>query len=664
MHLLFLDTETNSLSPSTGQIIEIAGIIAELDPLTLQITILSHFQSLVALTTPFEDKITRLTGILPTDLEQAPLLNIVQEMWRNWLDKFEAVSVIGHSINFDLSFLSSEKWYLPGKPQVIDTLYAAKILYPTLSAVNLEYIFSNQELEPNWKKLFPRSPTDQLHRALYDTEICLTFYQESLLELNRTTYFPSPFFEHILEILVPHTVILFNSYTGQEPLQGEIVSNNRTWTGNTYFDYNAVCTSITATQLPNQAFEHLAIFLPSLTALSPEYKVILLASVHGISYKYRHPKTRIYLHIYGQKLYSFSTLLLTELTPLQSFDSKLDLDNLIPYFAQTQTTQLQFRTLLGLLTLLNEFEQVSSEELDEFERLFDFWYLYASKLAYEGSINPYTDDPRVRGFFEKFTEILAVAETLHTYLSHLIVKNPLSPSIIQSLQKELTYLINFAWKNGILETINLTEDDIRMVNIQENPAFLEIINNYEPNLQLTTYTSLETATCLLTILGMNQWTTNLVCLSTSNEYTTQVVENLTEQLNTLKAARTLVLISQNKILTKTQYQLTTTWEADAYLVYGESGSVTKIQSKILLGYNVPVFIRLKDWNKFSSNKILSHFTRIVVIGLPYVHVPRSVLQKWGEKWRENLDFMRSFQLQGLAGQVHTHHIESVEYWNV
>ena len=47
MLLLFVDTETSDLTPTKGQVIEIAGVLVELDEKTLDIKVINQFDSLV-----------------------------------------------------------------------------------------------------------------------------------------------------------------------------------------------------------------------------------------------------------------------------------------------------------------------------------------------------------------------------------------------------------------------------------------------------------------------------------------------------------------------------------------------------------------------------------------------------------------------------------------
>jgi DNA polymerase III alpha subunit (gram-positive type) len=115
MLLLFLDTETSGLEPYKSQIIELGGIIYELDEKTLKLKEIDSFSNLLKLRREFDDKITRITKITKEDLMSATSQTKVQTDWESWLSKYEITAIIGHSIDFDLRFLKFEGWFLRRK---------------------------------------------------------------------------------------------------------------------------------------------------------------------------------------------------------------------------------------------------------------------------------------------------------------------------------------------------------------------------------------------------------------------------------------------------------------------------------------------------------------------------------------------------------------------
>ncbi|MEI6728810.1 MAG: 3'-5' exonuclease [bacterium] len=179
MKLLFLDTETSGVNHLSDQIIEIGAVVVELDPATLRITEVSEFESLLALRQTLDDKITRITGISTQDLAHAPNLSEVQENWANWLEPIskDIVAIVGHSIQFDISFLQTESWFLPQDLKVIDTLDLSRILYPQLQAVNLEFLAEKLELI-NFKS------GSSYHRSLFDSKAAYKLFENILSQLK------------------------------------------------------------------------------------------------------------------------------------------------------------------------------------------------------------------------------------------------------------------------------------------------------------------------------------------------------------------------------------------------------------------------------------------------------------------------------------------------
>jgi DNA polymerase III epsilon subunit-like protein len=179
MKLLFLDTETSGVNHLSDQIIEIGAVVVELDPTTLKIKEVSEFESLLALRQTLDDKITRITGISTQDLVHAPNLSDVQENWANWLEPIskDILGIVGHSIQFDISFLQTESWFLPEDLKVIDTLDLSRIIYPQLQAVNLEFLAEKLELI-NFKS------GSSYHRSLFDCKAAYKLFENILLQLK------------------------------------------------------------------------------------------------------------------------------------------------------------------------------------------------------------------------------------------------------------------------------------------------------------------------------------------------------------------------------------------------------------------------------------------------------------------------------------------------
>ncbi|MGL4758134.1 MAG: 3'-5' exonuclease [Patescibacteria group bacterium] len=174
MSYLIIDTETNGVNPLTDKVIEIGGLIAEYDSKQKKLIYKDSYQSLIYLETGLDSRITDLTGITVDELNEAPKRTQIQAEWETFLQKYEITHVLGHSLDFDTRFLSSNGFALP-KAYELDTLDFTKIVCPDTKAVNLDFLNKTYDLD----KYFPK-PQDLLdlqhHRALYDAFMCASLF--------------------------------------------------------------------------------------------------------------------------------------------------------------------------------------------------------------------------------------------------------------------------------------------------------------------------------------------------------------------------------------------------------------------------------------------------------------------------------------------------------
>ena len=91
-----IDLETTGTDPLTDRIIEIAVIVFKGDQ------VLNSFDSLIKSDTYIPPLITDLTGISNNDLENAPEFDDIS---RVLIETIKDIPIIGHNVDFDLSFL-------------------------------------------------------------------------------------------------------------------------------------------------------------------------------------------------------------------------------------------------------------------------------------------------------------------------------------------------------------------------------------------------------------------------------------------------------------------------------------------------------------------------------------------------------------------------------
>lgn len=124
-----LDLETTDLSPSRGDIIEVAAAKFKGDK------VIAEFQHLTKPSSKIPTIVTAITGITDDQVAQAPPFSEVKDDLIKFVGKYP---IVGHNINFDLNFLAGEGVEL-ANPRY-DTWKLATLLMPELSSHSLEVL--------------------------------------------------------------------------------------------------------------------------------------------------------------------------------------------------------------------------------------------------------------------------------------------------------------------------------------------------------------------------------------------------------------------------------------------------------------------------------------------------------------------------------------------
>ncbi len=185
-----IDLETTGLNWDRDDIIEIGAIVFDENG-----NIISEFQSFVKTTTEIPEIITQITGIKDTDLANAPKINDLKPQIEKLL---ENNIIIGHNIEFDLSFLKKAHIKIP--QEKIDTLFLASALLPRERSHSLEALCKSLSLQ-----------NESSHNALEDAKSAMKlflFLKEKFQNLNKdllceleklskkTKLLPDSFFEN------------------------------------------------------------------------------------------------------------------------------------------------------------------------------------------------------------------------------------------------------------------------------------------------------------------------------------------------------------------------------------------------------------------------------------------------------------------------------------
>jgi len=160
-----LDIETTGLDADRDAIIEIGAVRFKGD------RILDTYNKLINPGRPIPYKIEQLTGISNADVADAPPLSAVLPQISRFVGQHP---IIGHNINFDLSFL--RKHGLFAQNTGVDTFELAGILLPHASRYSLTALLKYLRIQ--------LPPDGQAHRALDDAEATRHLF-EALLDQAR-----------------------------------------------------------------------------------------------------------------------------------------------------------------------------------------------------------------------------------------------------------------------------------------------------------------------------------------------------------------------------------------------------------------------------------------------------------------------------------------------
>jgi DNA polymerase III epsilon subunit-like protein len=699
MLILFLDCETSGVNPSSDQIIELSGAVFSFDPITNDLNYQDKFSTLVRLRSKLDDRITRLTGITAGELEDAPTLFLAQENWQEWLSSIESnggiKAIVGHSVDFDLGFLKKEGWYLPSC-QIIDTLDLCRILMPSKSAINLEFLAKNLELEAMIPK--DRIQNISYHRSLFDTlidaelfQILLRIIQNSvndkfLIDLIHDNFLDIGIHHYTLESnsdskkIVPNDELNndsqlippnFNTKTLNLTPTGEILSSK--------LDINNLQSVPDAKKILSSLLEEY-----SDSSLNPKSKKELILSISQIYYclitKEINPTLHLKLHSQGESKSQYILLnLLLELidtnfnsqNPTKNSNPELknchpelvsgskkveneaqsdsemssvlkpnyslnNLESILDSIPQLTDTKLnlgiyinQLETLINLHTKPN----ITITKLQKLISQYDFLIMSMNtvmKGKYEVSYEPNQLTGADLNVFKKlFGFIKELQDWNSQEILELQVTNQISTKLIEDLISKInlessnlqfsssdSFRINLYSHNLILTKTNLS--------FNLNSHWTNLLQNYPQcvvNTELRTHSLSE----LKTFIDLPRD----IVVKTNIPKTPIIDSNLTipellkEQLKELRANPDQIIItltSMNSAMgnvdkffnkNNTNSQLTSN-----FLILGESGSLTKISSKIATGFRGIVAIKFNQIstmiNILNSTQLIGKVTIVLV----------------------------------------------------
>jgi DNA polymerase III epsilon subunit-like protein len=635
MLLLFLDTETSGLEPYKSQIIELGGIIYELDEKTLKLKEIDSFSNLLKLRREFDDKITRITKITKEDLMSATSQTKVQTDWESWLSKYEITAIIGHSIDFDLRFLKFEGWFLPPETEIIDTLNLVRILFPELPAINLEFLSKTLKLSP--------THLQKHHRSISDCYLTAELFVKILKDLTYNNY-DNQFIEYLQKQFLPLKILIYPKTLQSLPKTQKdykittldqkinILKENvyQDW----YQEFNFWLQNLNL----EKTVDWLKIeFSKDYIAVSGQIYVAchkkqqnpdLNLKFHQISFKDKY-LLQLFLDFSSQKLENEN-----QKTILESPES------IIWQVNKLLDKQINFQDLVENLELfLSCYQQflpqnlVLEKQIKQFLSSLDFFIF---------SINPflkhweYIYNPRNLPMSEHFLQsklenIQTNLKTLSKELENLMINDELLKTL---KNKILALILDNKFDIETRFIVKLIKNYLCFVIPKNDFSLKEYLQTFEndyPNLEVKTKLDADNYQLLEKLLGIE--------LVKPKKYTNQEQFPILSNLNLLNFYSDLILKSEelqkpivvfgglNSSINDSQRILVENFTTDKYLLVGENGSFTKIHSKLTSGFVGLVVVK----NGFSLENI--DFAEIYLLNFPYFYTHSF----WFDRARQSKD---------------------------
>ncbi len=667
MKFLFVDTETSGLSPQKGQIIEIAGVLAELDTTSLKFTVLSEFEQTVALrSTELDERVTRITGITEEELRSADSISKVQENWSTWLETLspEGAYIVGHSVDFDMAFLKAESWLLPDNYKTLDTLEVVKILMPEASAINLEYLVQRYSLSPQQRESRTTSKL-KAHRALYDTLCCMHLLQLLLYKLKELPA-SQEFYEVFAEFF--DLPLQFYAKPAQSFAAPQLLALNKIgFDGeliqpNLYQKINLLGTEET-TKKASELFQlH---YLPrKLKIIALQLYTLCLAKIQG--------EGTVKYHGRDQVDYTFFEVLL---------DTVLDLDqpqDSMPALEKFESIVTHIRSIseknfkLGKLMAYLEIYTMLVPDATEVQKVlssYDFFLITIQPFwkRSEFMYKPFDLKPEEQLIRTKIGQLATLLHTLFDLewsqegdiLKQLVAS---IKSFLQELKDEEGNLFVRAnnamtfrfWSNQIF--VSQPFRDFRL-----NSSLERVLLKKEP--VITTCYNETDFWKFLEITGTKRVLENYPKLQYSSDpdfvmYTSERKLKIfyVEQIALAKEAKkpVIVLCGQNSGLRDAEKILTAGgFDPGDYLILGDTGSLTKIASKVAHGFVGVVVVKVNDFDYFGRMGLID-YAQIWILCQPYFVINNYWYQLARRSGNKD-EFMKIFKflyLKAVASKIY------------
>ena len=161
------DTETSSITPSTGRIIEIGAVRFTKDKIISSWNMIFNPHQTLS---PF---IVNLTHISQQMVDESDVIDL---HLKYFIDFTEDSVIVAHNAQFDMNFLNSEceKCSLPPvKNKVADTLKLSRLLFSDFASHKLDFLANQFMIDKG-----------SSHRALDDAKTCMELFNICMIKAN------------------------------------------------------------------------------------------------------------------------------------------------------------------------------------------------------------------------------------------------------------------------------------------------------------------------------------------------------------------------------------------------------------------------------------------------------------------------------------------------
>jgi DNA polymerase III epsilon subunit-like protein len=630
MKILFLDTETSGLSAIQDSVIEIAGVIVEIHETTYAATIISEFNSLVYLESTLDDKITRLTSITQSQLNNSKTRGAVQKLWNEWINQHviegELLYICGHSIQFDIGFLSNERWYIPDNTKVIDTLDLAKIFLPDSEAINLEYIIRRFKLKPEKHHQTAHKVTNlEPHRALYDTYAAFLLFK-FILDRLLTLPLDISVKNIILQTFLPLPLTFYS-----QPIPQNTATDNTSRNKIIRIDGTEILPNL-SDRIKNYGKDTDLSFIQQALEKTINYDAIrVLCQLYTMLIMRRVDSTiSVRFHARERTDFLLFSIVLDLLSPEQDTSATVTVRYLEDAINKIQTISNHSFRLGSLIQEIELYTQFNQQNLPKDTKnnimqlisSYDFLLLSIQPLIRYGEcrINPLNSDPETLQVIQRIQELekqIAAFSLPESLFSHPI--NEILQSRIQKLCNEFSFDVHKKY------TFRVSKGEITMTWEKYGFTTQEYFNTLStsyPQVEFETHLSKDSLPVIQKLLGINTSSFSYSTLSDPAILNSLSNTPIRDYIRSLSGSDkpSIIVSGQNSAYKLIENILIKEYGPKDFLIVGESGSLSKVVSKITKDFTGIILLKVPELDYIINYGKQFDISSLSIVLPPYLFI--------------------------------------------